>query len=247
VSARDELSLWRANVLLRKYSLDFVFALQIAPDASAVVTRGHLADGTVAYSLLDAATFETRQAFLRAESYGHPFYFGVFRDSLMFKEMDGLHQVNWDGRDRLFCSEPICRDSCGAFAVLQGTAAQQRVAVSSCYGLGVAAVDGGLLWSKTIKQDLGLGHMMFLGVAASSDGRRIVLDVMRGGRGHQDFDGLHLDYDMELLVYDASTGKRLSALPFGSANGDGEFTFSQDGKTLWTFDGKFLRGYSLPE
>jgi len=249
VSAHDELALYsETGALVRKLRLGSAFAIQTTPDKGGAVLRSRAASGgALEYAWLDTTTFEVGQRFLHAESYGHPFAFGSLRDSLVFKEVDGLHQVS-DGRDRLFCAEAICRDSYGGILTLPGDRSkEQLIAVLSAYGVGVVGLNRGLLWSRTVSQDLGLNHMSFSGITASSDGRRIAFDVMRGGRGRQDFDGLHLDHDHEILVYDSLMGKRISAFTDVAVGGAEDFKFSRDGKTMWTFDGKFLRGFRLPD
>jgi hypothetical protein len=47
------------------------------------------------------------------------------------------------------------------------------------HGAGVVELNGRLLWSKAVSQDLRGNQLVFQGITASADGRRVAFDVLR--------------------------------------------------------------------
>jgi hypothetical protein len=119
--------------------------------------------------------------------------FSAVADGLVFRRSDGFHHVSLDGKDRLFCSEAVCQNVNPHPIFSNGPVTAGRVAFLTNYGAGCVELNGRLLWSKAVSKDLQGNQLLFQGITASADGRRIAFDVLRGGRGHEDFDGVHLE------------------------------------------------------
>jgi hypothetical protein len=250
VSARDTLSVFtEAGESLGTYRSTNAgpFSIAITPDRRQIVMRSRAGGDETVYSWLNVDDFRVEHTISRSEPAGSATPLAAVADGPLIGASDGTHHASFDQTDRLVCSDLVCQNADPVPICSEAPGAPERVALLASRGMGVAKVSGGLLWSRTVSQDLGLGHMQFQEIAASSDSRRIALEVIRGRKGHQDFDGLHLDQEAEILVYDSSTGKRVFAAPHTSVNGDRAFALSPDGSVLWTFDGKIARGFAIPE
>jgi hypothetical protein len=201
-------------------------------------------DGRVAYVWLSSETLKTERQLSRSESPESGSAFAAVKDGLVFRGADGLYHVSADGKGRDLCSEAVCRNADPLPILSHGL---ERVAFLTLYGAGLSGMDGRMIWSKMIAQGTGLNSMMFQSMTASADGKKLAFKVFRGGWGNQEFDGIHLDNAQLDFVFDSDTGRRVLMVPSKSVNGDVAFALSTDGKILWTFDGRMLRSFSVPE
>jgi hypothetical protein len=245
VSAQDALSLFSSDgALLKRYQPPegFHCSVSVTPDRSQVVIRNSASAGPVQYVWLNGETLSIEKQLSRSER-GSGSAFSAVRDGLVLRGGAGFRHLSVEGTERSFCSD-ACRDTSPLAILSNGL---ERVAFLTNYGVGVASMDGRLLWSRSVAQDLGLGHMMFQAITASADGRKVAFTVLRGSGRNQNFDGVHLDKPQEILVFDSESGRRVLMVPARSVNGDEAFELSTDGKILWTFDGKTLRAFNVPD
>lgn len=216
-------------------------SVSVTPDKSQIMVRSADNEGRTTYAWLDGATLELKARLSRSELPGGVMPFSAVENGVVFGGPDGLDILSISGMDRTLCSKPACQD---VWPLPLASDGFERMAFRTNYGLGVTSMEGKLLWSKTISQGLDFNQMRFPAFTASADGRNLALEILRGGRKNRYFDGVHLDNGREIMVFDTDTGRRILIVPI--APGDEDVALSTDGRTPWTFGGKVLKAFDVP-
>lgn len=221
--------------LLMQRDLRFgLWSVQAIDNGRVLFFRHYLKSSPTSYIWQDSKTLEKIREFDDTDDYRSQTVLTGYNQLLLYARNDGIHGLTLEGADHILCSDEVCRESGVSAPVNSG------LVLASRFGLGILSPGVGVTWFRRISPDKGIDRVTAGGVETSLDGKTLAARITRGKK-NRSFDDVEVEMPWEIFVY-GSEGQRLSVLP----GDDTAFGLSPDGKTVVTFDSRFLRVFAVP-